>query len=148
MRLLLGKKSPPIHFKRLQSEFPFTPLSAGLGWNKEWKTQIVPVWSIQATSADMVSNGAYAYIHICWLLMMNHHGAFARLWMISDKRGISFLFDIRSRRYCQKDTPNFRHVFFKLVKVSRARRPSSLRVLPLTFHLLTYSRISFSLRLL
>jgi len=51
------------------------------------------------------------------ILMMNHQRAFARLWMISDRRGISFLFDIRSRRYCQKDTPNFRHAFFNLTLI-------------------------------
>src|SRR5208337_1985578 len=43
----------------------------------------------------------------------------------------------RSWRYSQKLTPNRRHVFFKLAKVSRARRPESLRVLPLIFRFLT-----------
>src|SRR5208337_4365629 len=43
----------------------------------------------------------------------------------------------RSWRYSQKLTPNRRHVFFKLAKVSRARRPDSLRVLPLIFRFLT-----------
>ncbi len=42
----------------------------------------------------------------------------------------------------------FLQVFFKLAKVSRYRRPSSKRVEPLTFRLMAYSRISFSLRLL
>ena len=43
----------------------------------------------------------------------------------------------RSWRSSQKLTPNRRHVFFKLAKVSRARRPKSLRVLPLIFRFLT-----------
>ena len=64
------------------------------------------------------------------------------------KGEIEFLPEIRSERYCQKDIPSFRQVFFKLVKVSRQRRPFSLRVLPLILRLLTYSRISFSLKLL
>ena len=66
----------------------------------------------------------------------------------SDKSGIIPIFSIRSLRYCQNDTPNLRQVFFKLVKVSRQRRPDSLRVLPLILRFLTYSRIAFSAPLL
>src|SRR5210317_1112508 len=66
----------------------------------------------------------------------------------SDRSGITPAFSIRSLRYCQNDTPNLRQVFFKLVKVSRQRRPDSLRVLPLILRFLTYSRIAFSAPLL
>ena len=66
----------------------------------------------------------------------------------SDRSGISPVFSIRSLRYCQNDTPNFRQVFFKLVNVSRHWRPDSLRVLPLILRFLTYSRIAFSAPLL
>ena len=66
----------------------------------------------------------------------------------SERSGIRPVFSIRSVRYCQNDTPNFRQVFFKLVNVSRHCRPDSLRVLPLILRFLTYSRIAFSAQLL
>ena len=70
-------------------------------------------------------------------------------WAISSpKGGISFLPHTRSVRYSQKETPSLRQVFFKLAKVSRHLRPSSLRVLPLIFRFVTNSRISCSLALL
>ena len=54
----------------------------------------------------------------------------------------------RSRMKSQQAIPCFLQVFFRLVKVSPHRRPLSDRVLPLIFRLMTYSRISRSLRLL
>jgi hypothetical protein len=68
--------------------------------------------------------------------------------MVSGIQGTSLTFLLRSWRYDQNDIPNFLHVFFRLVKVSRQRRPSSLRVEPLILRFLTYSRIACSLRLL
>ena len=56
--------------------------------------------------------------------------------------------DNLSLRKAQKLTPSFRHVFFRLAKVSRRRRPRSLRVEPLTRRFFTYSRMSVSLVLL
>ena len=64
--------------------------------------------------------------------------ASSAFWRIrSASRGTLLRPRTRSWRYSQKLTPNRRHVFFKLAKVSRARRPESLRVLPLIFRFLT-----------
>lgn len=54
----------------------------------------------------------------------------------------------RSWRYFQNEIPSLRQVFFRLAKVSRHRRPGSLRVQPLILRFLTYSRMSRSLKLL
>ena len=43
--------------------------------------------------------------------------------MRSGRPGIEFFRDTLSSRYCQKPIPSLRQVFFKLVKVSRQRRP-------------------------
>ncbi len=56
--------------------------------------------------------------------------------------------DNLSLRKAQNPTPSFRHVFFRLAKVSRQRRPGSLRVEPLMRGFFTYSRMSVLLVLL
>jgi len=63
--------------------------------------------------------------------------AAARSRMREGRGGILFIADTRSRRNSQKDTPSLRQVFLRLAKVSRQRRPRSLRVPPLTFRFLT-----------
>jgi len=47
--------------------------------------------------------------------------------------GILLVADSRLMRNSQKETPSLRQVFLRLAKVSRQRRPRSLRVPPLTF---------------
>src|SRR2546430_2945999 len=59
--------------------------------------------------------------------------AAARSRMREGRGGILFVADTRSRRNSQKETPGLRQVFLRLAKVSRQRRPRSLRVPPLTF---------------
>src|ERR687891_865948 len=63
--------------------------------------------------------------------------AAARSRMREGRGGILFVADTRSRRNSQKETPSLRQVFLRLAKVSRQRRPRSLRVPPLTFRFLT-----------
>src|SRR5918992_826836 len=63
--------------------------------------------------------------------------AAARSRMREGRGGILFVADTRSRRSSQKETPSLRQVFLRLAKVSRQRRPRSLRVPPLTFRFLT-----------
>jgi hypothetical protein len=46
----------------------------------------------------------------------------------SARDGITFRPATRSLRYSQKETPCLRQVFLRLAKVSRHRRPSSLRI--------------------
>src|ERR687895_1334522 len=67
--------------------------------------------------------------------------------MRSGSGGMAEVWEIRSVKYCQKETPSFRQVRFKLMKVSRQRCPRSLRVPPLTLRFLTGSRRSRSLPL-
>ncbi len=53
--------------------------------------------------------------------------------------------DNLSLRKAQKLTPSFRHVFFRLAKVSRQRRPRSLRVETADealFHVFPYVRLA------
>ena len=73
---------------------------------------------------------------------------YAACRIYSANGGMMFFPETRSLRYSQKEMPCLRQVFFRLVKVSRHRRPESLRVLPLIFLFFTYSRISLSLKLL
>ena len=65
----------------------------------------------------------------------------------SDSGGIASVRDVRSVRYCQKETLSFRQLRFKLIKVSRQRRPRSLRVPLLTLRFFTGSRRACSLPL-
>jgi MFS transporter, DHA2 family, multidrug resistance protein len=109
----------------------------------------------QPFSFDAIGLSLLVIVIVCWEVMLSNPALryagtadappaavpSARRRSNSASRGITPRFPIRSCTYSQKFTPRHTHVFFNDVNVSRQRRPASLRVPPLTFRRVTYSRM-------